>query len=89
MRYTVIVDREDKIALNSTYTLCAFANSDINKLGLYRKSITADGPGSIQINFAEIGLNPGDRFDAIVYIEQLMYTKMVFLSDVIQEALEK
>ena len=86
MRYTVIVDREDKIALNSTYTLCAFANSDINKLGLYRKSITADGPGSIQINFAEIGLNPGDRFDAIVYIEQLMYTKMVFLSDVIQES---
>ena len=86
MRYTVIVDKENKIALNSTYTLCAFANSDISKLGAYQKSTTADGPGSIQINFAEIGLKAGDRFDAIVYIEQLMYSKMVFLSDVIQES---
>ena len=86
MRYTVIVDKENKIALNSTYTLCAFANSDISKLGVYQKSTTADGPGSIQINFAEIGLKAGDRFDAIVYIEQLMYSKMAFLSDVIQES---
>ena len=37
MRYTVIVDSEDKIRDNSTYTLCGFINDNIDKMGKYRK----------------------------------------------------
>ena len=58
-------------------------------MGLYHKSVVADGIGSIQINFDIIGFNTGQKFDAIVYIEQLMFSKMAFLSDVIQESVGK
>ena len=86
MRYTVIIDSENKIRDNSTYTLCAFINDNIDRMGQYRKSVVSTGPGSIQINFAEFGFKVGQRFDAIVYSEQIMYTKMAFLSDVIQDS---
>ena len=53
-------------------------------MGIYHKTIHPDGSGSIQINFKKAGLNPGEKFDAIVYIEQKMFTTMAFLTDVIQ-----
>ena len=88
MRYTVIIDKENVIK-NKGYTLCNFVNNDLDKMGLYHKSVVADGIGSIQINFDIIGFNTGQKFDAIVYIEQLMFSKMAFLSDVIQESVGK
>ena len=84
IRYTVIVDYENKIKNNNTFTLCGFIYDKIDFMGQYRKSVEANGPGAIQINFAVMNLNTGDKFDAIVYIEQLANTKMVFLSDVLQ-----
>jgi len=86
IRYTVIVDYENKIKNNNTYTLCGFFYDNINNMGQYRKPVEVDGPGAIQINFADMNLKAGDKFDAIVYIEQLMYSKMAFLSDVIQDS---
>jgi len=83
MSFTVIVDKENVIK-NKDYTLCDFVTKDFDKLGLYHKSVTTIGVGSIQINFNKIGLSAGQKFDAIVYIEQQMYSKMAFLSDVIQ-----
>ena len=81
--YTVIIDRENKIK-DKGYTLCDFVNYDLDKMGIYHKTIHPDGSGSIQINFKKAGLNPGEKFDAIVYIEQKMFTTMAFLTDVIQ-----
>ena len=85
MEYTVIIDKENEIK-SKDYTLCNFFNKSFDNLGLYNKSVIADGVGSIQINFEEIGFKVGQRFDAIVYIEQKMYSKMAFLSEVIQES---
>ena len=84
MEYTVIVDVKDAIK-NKGYTLCDFVNYDLDKMGKYHKSIFPDGIGSIQINFEQAGLKAGDDFDAIIYIEQKMYTRMAFLTDVIQD----
>ena len=84
MEYTVIVDAKDVIKKKG-YTLCDFVNYDLDKMGKYHKSIFPDGIGSIQINFEQAGLKAGDEFDAIIYIEQKMYTRMAFLSDVIQD----
>ena len=85
IEYTVIIDEENVIK-NKGYTLCDFVNYDLGKMGRYHKSVTVDGTGSIQINFQGIGFEVGKRFDAIVYIEQKMYSKMAYLSDVIQES---
>ena len=84
MEYTVIIDRENVIK-NKGYTLCDFVNYDLDKMGLYHKSIYPSGVGSIQINFGKAGLKPGETFDAIVYMETKMFSRMAFLSDVIQD----
>ena len=83
MEYTVIIDREGVIK-SKGYTLCDFVNYDLDKLGKYHKTISSEGSGSIQINFKEAGFNVGEKFDAIVYIEQKMFTLMAFLTDVFQ-----
>ena len=82
MKYTVIIDSQ---ATLSKLTLCDFTiGNNIETLGRYHKSITADGIGSIHINFQKAGLKAGDTFYARVYIEQLMFSRMVFLTDVYQ-----
>ena len=85
IQYTVIIDKEN-VLKDKGYTLCDFVNYDLDKMGIYHKTIVSDGyRGSIQINFQQVGLKAGDNFDAIIYMEQLMYSGMAFLSDVIQE----
>ena len=82
MQYTVIIDKENKIT-EKGYTLCDFVNYKIDEMGIYQKTVNPDGMGSIQINFKKAGLSAGQKFEAIVYIEQKMFTQMAFLSDVI------
>jgi len=54
MKYTVIIDSQ---ATLSKLTLCDFTiGNNIETLGRYHKSITADGIGSIHINFQKAGL---------------------------------
>ena len=82
IEYIVIIDEENKI---KDYTLCDFVNYNLDNMGKYYKRVTTQSTASLQINFDKIGFKVGQRFDAIVYIEQKMYSKMAFLSNVIQE----
>ena len=83
MEYTIFIDKKG-VLKEKGLTLCDFVYYDIDKIALYHKEIGAFGYGTAQINFKQIGFNVGDEFDAIVYIEQRMFSTMAFLSDVIQ-----
>ena len=84
LEYTVIIDEENELK-NKKYTLCNFVHPDLDKMGKYHKTVSAYGYGSAQINFKAAGFEVGDKFDAIVYIKQRMFSTMAFLSDVIQD----
>ena len=84
MKYTVLVDREGEITKKG-FTLCSFVGVSIDSLALYTKTVTTqDRVASLQLNFRKAGLEPGDDFEAIVYVEQETKAQMVFLSNVIQ-----
>ena len=82
MKYTVLIHSESEL---NKLTLCDFIGNNIDTLAKYQKSITADGIGSIHINFEKAGLKAGDKFYARVFIEQLMFSRMVFLTDIFQD----
>ena len=82
MKYTVLVDREGEITKKG-FTLCSFVGVSIDSLALYTKTVsTQDRVASLQLNFRKAGLEPGDDFEAIVYVEQETKAQMVFLSSV-------
>ena len=84
MKYTILLDKEGVIS-NKGFTLCSFVNVDINKLAIYTKSIISnDKVASLQINFDKAGIKVGEKFEAIVYIEQQYESQMAFLSDVFE-----
>ena len=65
MKYTVLIDREGEISKKGL-TLCSFVGVSMNKLAIYSKSITTNNKkASIQINFEQAGINPGENFEAI------------------------
>ena len=77
--YTVYIGKEGELS-NQDITLCSIAE---NKITSYSKSTTSYAEtASIPINFEKVGLKAGDTFEAIVYYEQKLYTKMVFLSEI-------
>lgn len=53
MKYTVLIHSESEL---NKLTLCDFIGNNIDTLAKYQKSITADGIGSIHINFEKAGL---------------------------------
>jgi len=82
MKYTVLVDKDGVIS-NKGFTLCTFVNTKIESLALYTKSIISNNKiTSLQLNFNKAGIKPGEKFEAIVYIEQQEQSQMVFLSDI-------
>ena len=82
MKYTVLVDKDGVIS-NKGFTLCTFVNTNIESLAIYSKSIISNNKiTSLQLNFNKAGINPGEKFEAIVYIEQEEQSQMVFLSDI-------
>ena len=84
MKYTVLVDREGEIS-KKKFTLCSFVDVDIESLSLYTKSIiTKNTVANIQINFNKAGISPGEKFEAIVYVEQQTQSQMVFLSEIFE-----
>ena len=84
MKYTVLVDREGEITKKG-FTLCSFVNVKIESLALYTKSFTTNNKiASIQLNFGTAGILPGEKFEAIVYVEQQTKSQMVFLSKVFE-----
>ena len=81
--YTIFIDRKGEL-IKKGLTLCDFVNYDIDSIALYHKQVGSYGHGTAQINFKKIEFDVGEEFDAIVYIQQRMFSTMVFLSDVIQ-----
>ena len=84
MEYTVFIGKENEISKRGL-TLCDFVHYKMDDITKYHKTINSYGYGSVQINFKTAELYEGDKFEAIVYIEQKSFTKMAFLSDVIQD----
>ena len=78
--YTVYVAKEGELS-GKDITLCSIAQGE--KIASYSKSIISYGETvSIPINFEKVGLTAGQKFEAIVYYEQKLETKMAFLSEV-------
>ena len=85
LEITVLIDDENVIK-NKGYTLCSFVDKSFNDLAKLHQSVTIEN-GKIAfmlLNFAKAGYEPGDKFDALVYYEQLNKGKMVFISKLIQ-----
>ena len=84
MKYTVLVDKEGVISQKG-FTLCSFVDQKIETLAAFTKSVvTQNKVASLQINFVKAGIQSGEKFEAIVYIEQQTKSQMVFLSSVFQ-----
>ena len=82
MKFTVLVDKEGEITKKG-FTLCSFVNVDIDSLAKYTKTVTTNNRiASLQINFTPVGLKAGDKFEAIVYVEQQENSQMAFLSEI-------
>ena len=85
LKVTILIDKEGEIKKKG-FTLCSFVDKKFEDLAPYYKTVEINNAfyAYTQINFSKAKLNPGDKFDAIIYFEQLTKGKMVFLSDVIQ-----
>ena len=82
MKYTVLVDKEGVIS-SKGLTLCSFVENSYSSLAKYWKTIVTDNKiASIQLNFNKAEIKPGEKFEAIVYIEQQTKSQMVFLSNI-------
>ena len=80
IEYTVYVGKKGEIS-SQGITLCSLAKT--TNLTFYSKStISYDKTANIPINFDKVGLKAGEEFEAIVYCEQKLETKMAFLSNV-------
>ena len=86
LKITVLVDTENTL-VNNKYTLCSFVDTDFKDLALYHKTVSVKNTkkASIHINFNSTGINPGEKFDALIYYEQQTKGQMVFLSQVFQD----
>ena len=85
MRYTVIVGRQGEIS-KLKLTLCSFVDIDISKITEYSKTVVSNTKvTSIQLNFDVPKIKPGEKFEAIVYTEQVARNQMVFLSDIYED----
>ena len=84
IKYIVLVDKENVIT-NKKFTLCDFVNTNVDSLVLYTKTVISSNKlTAIQLNFNKAKINVGEKFEAIVYIEQQTKGQMVFLSDIYQ-----
>ena len=86
IKVTILIDKENEIKKKG-YTLCSFVDKKFDDLAAYYKTVEIKNAlfAYTQINFSKAKLNPGEKFDALVYFEQLTKGQMVFLSDVIQD----
>ena len=85
MKVTVLIDKENALK-NKGYTLCSFVGQKFDDLALYYKTVSINNAQVVytQINFSKTGIKSGEKFDALIYYEQLTKGQMVFLSDVYQ-----
>ena len=80
IEYTVYVGKDGELS-NKDITLCSIAEGV--QISSYSKSIISYAEiASIPINFEKVGLTAGQTFEAIVYYEQKLNSKMAFLSSI-------
>ena len=80
MKYIVLISAEGELSKKGI-TLCSFLDGDT--LATYNKTVESySEKTSIAINFNKAGLKAGDKFEALVYSEQQLNSKMSFLSEV-------
>ena len=83
IEYTVYIGKEKEIS-SKGITLCSIQEGALKSL--YSKTVIAYAEtANVAINFDKAGFKAGDKFEAIIYYEQKLLTKMAFLSDVIEQ----
>ena len=83
IEYTVYVGKKGDIS-SQDISLCTIAQG--KQITSYSKTTTSYAEtASISINFEKIGLTAGQEFEAIIYYEQKLDTKMAFLSKIITD----
>ena len=83
IEYTVYIGKENEIS-SKGITLCSIHEGALKSL--YSKTVIAYAEtASVAINFDKAGFKSGQKFEAIIYYEQKLLTKMAFLSDVIKQ----
>ena len=83
MKYIVLIGEEGELSQKGI-TLCNFAerNKDTS-LAKYNKTVESfSEKTSITINFNKAGLTSGKKFEALVFSEQQLNSKMAFLYDI-------
>ena len=85
MRITVLVDTEGTLD-SKGYTLCSFVDTEFKDMAKYYKTVTIKSANVayIQLNFNQAGIAVDEKFDALIYYEQLAKGQMVFLSKVVK-----
>ena len=85
MRITVLVDTEGTLD-SKGYTLCSFVDTEFKDMAKYYKTVTIKNANVayIQLNFNQAGIAVDEKFDALIYYEQLAKGQMVFLSKVVK-----
>ena len=79
MNYIVLVSGAGGLS-NKGITLCSFINGEISSF--YNKTVESyTEKTTITINFNKVGLSAGQTFEALVFSEQQLNSKMLFLSD--------
>ena len=80
MKYIVLVSEQGGLSTKGI-TLCSFLEG--KALSDYNKTVESySEKTSITINFNKIGLSAGQKFEALVYSEQQLNSRMSFLSEI-------
>ena len=80
IKYTIFIGQAGELQKKGI-TLCSFVENQ--EISPFNKTFTSDTDiNSIYINFKKIGFNENDKFDVLVYSEELSYFQMVFLSEI-------
>ena len=81
IKYLVLVSSKGGLS-SKGITLCTY--TDLTTISFYNKTVESyNEKTSITLNFKKAGLTEGEEFEALVFSEQQLNSKMVFLSDII------
>ena len=82
LTYTIYVTPEGGLT-SKQLTICSFVNQK-ESIATYIKSYsTYSNEYELPINFKKLGLTKGQKFEAVAYIEQDLFSKMSFMTDIL------
>ena len=82
IEYTIYIGHENELS-SKDITLCSIVEGTLKSF--YSKTVISYAEtASVAINFDKAGFTSGQKFEAIIYYEQKVLTKMAFLSDIIK-----